>query len=53
MHIFRSASNSGTYIFSPLVQRGLSKNKRKTRFEQLTDKEVAKMEGCVRKAGFE
>jgi hypothetical protein len=28
----------------------LSKNKRKTRFEQLTDKEVAQMERCVRKA---
>jgi hypothetical protein len=27
----------------------LSKNKRKTRFEQLTDKEIAQMEGCVRK----
>ncbi len=28
----------------------LSKKKCKTRFEQLTDKEVAQMEGCVRKA---
>jgi hypothetical protein len=28
----------------------LSKNKRKTKFEQLTDKEVARMEACVRNA---
>jgi hypothetical protein len=28
----------------------LSKNKRKTRFEKLTDKEVSQMEGCVRNA---
>ena len=28
----------------------LSKNKRKAKFEKLTDKEVSQMEGCVRNA---
>ena len=31
-------------------QGRLSKNKRKSKFEQLTDEEVAQMEACVRNA---